>query len=55
MTISNKQQLLKLLQSADIKQVAAKDIHAPIDLDEFKKIALNLMRTGAITVFVVAS
>jgi hypothetical protein len=55
MTISNKQQLMKLLQSADIKQVAAKDVHTPNELDEFKKIALNMMRTGAITIFVVAS
>lgn len=53
--ITTKQDLLKLIQSSDIKQVLARDIHVPDDLNDIKKSAIQMMKSKKITVFVVAS
>jgi hypothetical protein len=54
--INTKQDLIKLIQSSDIKQVIARDIHVPEDLNEVKKLAIQMMRNKkSITVFIVAS
>jgi hypothetical protein len=54
--INTKQELIKLIQSSDIRQVIARDIHVPDDLNEMKKSAIQLMKSKkSITVFVVAS
>jgi len=55
MKISTKQQLLRLLQEADIKQVIAKDIHFPSDFDDFKKSALQMLRSRPVTVILVSN
>jgi hypothetical protein len=53
MKITTKQQLLDLLKSSNIKQVVAKDIHVPDDLNDLKKSAIGLMKSGQVTAFVV--
>lgn len=53
--INTKQELLKLIQSSDIKQVLARDIRIPDDLNDIKKSAIQMMKSKKITVFVVAS
>ena len=53
--ITSKQQLIKLLQETNIKEVVAKDLRVPDDINEFKKSVLPLMRSSSVTVFAVAS
>lgn len=55
MNISNKQELLKLIQKANIRRVVAKDIHKPEDLNEVKKSGLEMLRDKkSITAILVA-
>ncbi len=55
MKITNKQQLMKLLASSDIKQVVAMDIENPEDLNDLKKAGLQILRTKPVTAFLVAN
>lgn len=43
-TVSTKQELIKLIQSSNISRVVAKDIHQPEDLNEVKKAGVAMMR-----------
>ncbi len=54
-TIKTKQQLMKVLQDTNIKEVVAKDLRVPDDINDFKKSVLSLMRSSSVTVFAVAS
>ena len=54
--VSNKQQLVQLLQSSPFRRVLARDIHDAKDIDEIAKSAQTMMRPGStLTIFVVAN
>jgi hypothetical protein len=55
MKITTKQQLLKLLAATDIKAVVAQDVHDQEDLNDVKKSALKMLRTGPLTAFLVSN
>jgi hypothetical protein len=56
LNITSKQELMRLLQAANINKVVAKDIRSPEDLNDFKKESLALLQKHkSITAFLVVS
>jgi hypothetical protein len=55
MHITTKSQLMELLAGSEIKLVVAKDVHDSEDLNDIKKSALQMLRNGPVTAFLVAN